>query len=369
IVFWGFSLNVVSSGSRLSEGLSLKRENPAYFKNSNLTLSLKRGILAQARISQSQEASPRSSEGFSLKRESHSVNQSQMPFLAQARHLSLRREFSSIAQDFTLPGRRKRVKTSTNRAPRNPRSVRNEGDGGSSSGVGQKFGLDPFYAPALQVERLAKKFGRKPTYIHYADMAWLVEQGFRYPQNLEVQGVVIFLELKGSIYPMQTFSINMVRNTNHAQPTVDDLKLMFPIKEGILVMLGILKSSSRLLAYGIFISHVIDHLAIDTSDVEKIVVNSREHLVGDNMIHKISIYKYDDEWMYLEDHNTTVDLNLSDEDENANQGGQNPNHHDEASNMSQGPSFGLAHLDVMEQRLNERIDSMNDRIMDEFHWQ
>ncbi|KAF1863172.1 hypothetical protein Lal_00012482 [Lupinus albus] len=28
-----------------------------------------------------------------------------MPFLAQARQLSLRRESSSIAQDFTLPGR------------------------------------------------------------------------------------------------------------------------------------------------------------------------------------------------------------------------------------------------------------------------
>ncbi|KAF1883418.1 hypothetical protein Lal_00042176 [Lupinus albus] len=33
--------------------------------------------------------------------------------------------------------------------------------------------------------------------------------------------------------------------------------------------------------------------------------------------------------------------------------------------MPQGPSFGLAHLDTMEQRLNERIDE----IMDEFHRQ
>ncbi|KAF1870608.1 hypothetical protein Lal_00025925 [Lupinus albus] len=51
----GFSLNVVSSGSRLSEGFSLKRENPAHVKNSNLILSLKRGILAQARDSRSRE--------------------------------------------------------------------------------------------------------------------------------------------------------------------------------------------------------------------------------------------------------------------------------------------------------------------------
>ncbi|KAF1870731.1 hypothetical protein Lal_00026467 [Lupinus albus] len=44
-----------TSGSRLSEEFSLGRENPAYFKNSDLTLSLKRGILALARISQCQQ--------------------------------------------------------------------------------------------------------------------------------------------------------------------------------------------------------------------------------------------------------------------------------------------------------------------------
>ncbi|KAF1867861.1 hypothetical protein Lal_00012757, partial [Lupinus albus] len=37
-------------------GFSLKRENSAHFKNSDLTLSLKRGILAQARISLSQQS-------------------------------------------------------------------------------------------------------------------------------------------------------------------------------------------------------------------------------------------------------------------------------------------------------------------------
>ncbi|KAF1879753.1 hypothetical protein Lal_00039697, partial [Lupinus albus] len=56
-----------------------------------------------------------------------------------------------------------------------------------------------------------------------------------------------------------------------------DLKLMFAIKEVIQDMAGIAKSSSRLLAYGIFISRVIDHLGIDTYDVDKIIVNSREH--------------------------------------------------------------------------------------------
>ncbi|KAF1893253.1 hypothetical protein Lal_00001701 [Lupinus albus] len=96
-----------SSGSRLSENISLERENPAHFKNSTLTLSLKRGILAQARISQCQQVPSRSSEVFSLKRESHSVNNPSLPFLAQARKLSLRRESSSIVQDFTLPAGRR----------------------------------------------------------------------------------------------------------------------------------------------------------------------------------------------------------------------------------------------------------------------
>ncbi|KAF1862165.1 hypothetical protein Lal_00026688 [Lupinus albus] len=87
-------------------------------------------------------------------------------------------------------------------------------------------------------------------------------------------------------------------NTNHAQPTINDLKLMFAIREGIMVnwpmeiikvMSCIASSSSRLLAYGIFISRVIDHLRIDTSNVEMVNVNSRQHLVGDNLIQKMDM--------------------------------------------------------------------------------
>ncbi|KAF1870639.1 hypothetical protein Lal_00026059 [Lupinus albus] len=46
--------------------LSLERENPAHFKSSTLTLSLKRGILAQARISQCQQVPSRSSENLTV---------------------------------------------------------------------------------------------------------------------------------------------------------------------------------------------------------------------------------------------------------------------------------------------------------------
>ncbi|KAE9612533.1 hypothetical protein Lal_00033270 [Lupinus albus] len=160
------------------------------------------------------------------------------------------------------------------------------------------------------------------------------------------------------------------RNTNHTQPTLNDLKLMFAIKESILVnwpseilkvMSGIEKFSSKLPAYEICISRVINQLGIDTSDMEIIAVNSRGHLVGDNLIHKMNIYKFGAEWMYQEDHNTTIDLDLSNEEEGVNQGEKNPEQqHVEASTMSQGPSFGLADLDVMEQHLNEQIDSMNE---------
>ncbi|KAF1864640.1 hypothetical protein Lal_00039274 [Lupinus albus] len=89
-------------------------------------------------------------------------------------------------------------------------------------------------------------------------------------------------------------------------------------------MSGIASSSSSFLVYEIFISCVINHLQIDTSDLEVMVTNSCEHLVGDNIIHKLDIYKYGALWMYQEDHNTTVDLELTDEDRDANQTEQNP---------------------------------------------
>ncbi|KAF1899665.1 hypothetical protein Lal_00019795 [Lupinus albus] len=150
------------------------------------------------------------------------------------------------------------------------------------------------------------------------------------------------------------------------QPSINDLKLMFAIKEGIMVnclaeimkvMSDIASSSSRLLCYGIFISRVIDHLGIDTSDVETIVVNPIEHLVGDNWIYKMGIYKYCAKWMYQEDHNTIVDLDFASEEEGVDQGEQNPEQqHDEAPNMPPVPSFKMDHLDAMEQLLNKMIN-------------
>ncbi|KAF1883367.1 hypothetical protein Lal_00042257 [Lupinus albus] len=67
------------------------------------------------------------------------------------------------------------------------------------------------------------------------------------------------------------------RNTNHAQATVNDLKLMFAIHEGILS-------------------------------------NTREHLVDEHLIHKMKIFWYTSQWMYQEDYRTTIDIDLSDEE-------------------------------------------------------
>ncbi|KAF1886026.1 hypothetical protein Lal_00021306 [Lupinus albus] len=109
-------------------------------------------------------------------------------------------------------------------------------------------------------------------------------------------------------------------------PTINDLKLMFIVKEDILinlpteilkVMSGITSYSSRLLAYEIFISHLIKHLGIETASELIILVNPIEHLVGGNLLNKMSIYKYGVERMYQEEYNTILDLVLSDEDENA----------------------------------------------------
>ncbi|KAF1879786.1 hypothetical protein Lal_00039732 [Lupinus albus] len=230
--------------------------------------------------------------------------------------------------------RPKRVKTIANR----PRRTFEEG-GPSTAGK-----RDPFFALALQASRLARFRGRKLAYVRYVDVPWLVEQGFQFPHELEVQGTNTFIKLHGKFYPSfirefysnflykngssgeplgnceneqwdefdalatyrsffrDTISVSpggltkvgalivenrllhyviaymlVQRNTNHAQPTTNDLKMIFAIKQGNLnnwhaeimrVMSRIATSSSRLLAYRIFISRIIDHMEIDTLDVE-----------------------------------------------------------------------------------------------------
>ncbi|KAF1898755.1 hypothetical protein Lal_00000657 [Lupinus albus] len=107
------------------------------------------------------------------------------------------------------------------------------------------------------------------------------------------------------------------RNTSHAQP---------PVKEGIMVnwfveimkvMSGIASSLSRLMAYGIFISHVIEHVGIDTTNEDLIVVKYPSgHLTDDSLIHKMSICKYGGVWMCEEEYQTINEILDEDEDVN-----------------------------------------------------
>ncbi|KAF1874113.1 hypothetical protein Lal_00041557 [Lupinus albus] len=214
---------------------------------------------------------------------------------------------------------------------------------------------DPFFAPELQASRLTRFHGRKLAYVRYADMPWLVEQG-----GLTKVGALI-VENRLLHYVIAYMLVQ--RNTNHAQPTTNDLKMIFAIKQGILVnwpveilrvMSGIATSSSRLLAYEIFISRIIDHMEIDTSDVEIKLTNTHDHQLGEYLIHKMDIYNISGTWMYQEDYRTTVDLDLSDEETPAKQQEQ-PTTLSEAPEASQAPPFGLAHLDALEQRLNLRV--------------
>ncbi|KAF1896112.1 hypothetical protein Lal_00042877 [Lupinus albus] len=101
---------------------------------------------------------------------------------------------------------------------------------------------------------------------------------------------------------------------------------------------------------------IIDHMEIHTSDVEIKLTNTHDHQLGEYLIHKMGIYRIGGTWIYQEDYRTTVDLELSDEETPTEQQEQ-PTAQPEAPEASQAPPFCLAHLDALEQRLNQRVDA------------
>ncbi|KAF1855267.1 hypothetical protein Lal_00037361, partial [Lupinus albus] len=150
------------------------------------------------------------------------------------------------------------------------------------------------------------------------------------------------------------------RNTNHAQPTVNDLRFMYAVKnnpeEILKIMNSVSLSQSKLLPYSIFISRIVDYLHIDVSDTIIVEYTDKDHLVGESLIHKMGIYKYGTIWQYQEDY-TTIGLDLSDDD---NQGGMGDKHAttqgEPFGTAPQNSAFGLDQLEGMEQRLNNRMD-------------
>ncbi|KAF1894096.1 hypothetical protein Lal_00004015 [Lupinus albus] len=131
------------------------------------------------------------------------------------------------------------------------------------------------------------------------------------------------------------------------------------------VMFGIASTRCRLLAYGIFISRIIDQMEIDTSNVEIKLTNTHDHQPSEYLIHKMGIYRIIGTCMYQEEYRTTVDLDLSDKETPAEQQEQ-PTAQPEAPEAFQAPPFDLAHLDALEQCVNQRIDaglqSLNDSV-------
>ncbi|KAF1898717.1 hypothetical protein Lal_00028232 [Lupinus albus] len=328
-------------------------------------------------------------------------------------------------------GRTKRVKTSATRVRR--REV------GSPS---TRDRSDPYYSLILQETRMAKFQGRKPTYIRYVDLTWLAEQNFSFPHDMEAQGTVQFLELKGQVYPTlvrefyanfrykdgkywsmisgNLFELNddifmnvgglsssgygigdcswvkenfdptegqltkagslsvenrllhyiiayilVQRNTNHAQPTVNDLRFMYAVKNNVMInwpeeilkiMSSVSLSQSKLLPYSIFISRIVDYLHINVSDTIIVEYTDKDHLVGESLIHKMGIYKYGTTWQYQEDY-TTIGIDLSDDDNQDGMGDQHATTQGEPSGSApQNSTFGLDQLEAMEQRLNNHMD-------------
>ncbi|KAF1854399.1 hypothetical protein Lal_00044352 [Lupinus albus] len=96
------------------------------------------------------------------------------------------------------------------------------------------------------------------------------------------------------------------RNTNHAQPTVNDLRFMYAVKNNVMInwpeeilkiMNSVSLSQSKLLPYSIFISRIVDYLRIDVSDTIIVEYTDKDHLY----------------LAYQEDY-TTFGLDLSDDD-------------------------------------------------------
>ncbi|KAF1894429.1 hypothetical protein Lal_00043727 [Lupinus albus] len=309
--------------------------------------------------------------------------------------------------------RPKRVKTSATRVRRREVGSPSARDRG-----------DPYYSLILQETRMAKFQGRKPTYIRYVDLTWLSEQNFSFPHDMEAQGTIQFMELKGQVYPalVREFYANfrykdgdcswvkenfdptevyksflrgphlyiqgqltkagslsvenrllhyiiayilVQRNTNHAQPTVNDLRFMYAVKNNVMInwpeeilkiMNSVSLSQSKLLPYSIFISRIVDYLRIDVSDTIIVEYTDKDHLVGESLIHKMGIYKYGSTWQYQEDY-TTFGLDLSDDDNQDGTDNQHATAQGEPSGSApQNSAFGFDQLEAMEQRLNNRMD-------------
>ncbi|CAL0308025.1 unnamed protein product [Lupinus luteus] len=166
------------------------------------------------------------------------------------------------------------------------------------------------------------------------------------------------------------------QNTNHAQPTVNDLRFMYAVKNNVMinwpeeilkVMYSVSTSQSKLLPYSIFISRVVEYLHIDVSDTIIIEYTDKDHLVGESLIHKMGIYKYGNTWKYQEDH-TTVDIELSSDEDQTGIEGQNATAQGEPSGSASQNMRNMVQSSVETQNrfIQTSIQSQSDLFSAEF---
>ncbi|KAF1896012.1 hypothetical protein Lal_00033452 [Lupinus albus] len=113
---------------------------------------------------------------------------------------------------------------------------RNFEEGGLSSAVAGRTASrrDPFFSHILQATRLALFQGRKLAYVRYA----------YFPHELEVQGSNTFIELHGKLYPslIREFYSNFIYKGGHYLTMVNGK--MSVLDEDLFLVVGGLSSSS-----------------------------------------------------------------------------------------------------------------------------
>ncbi|KAF1881633.1 hypothetical protein Lal_00039849, partial [Lupinus albus] len=233
-----------------------------------------------------------------------------------------------------------RVKTTAKRQ-------RNMDVGGSSSAASGITAArrDLYYSPTLQATRLAKFQDIKLTYIRYADISYLVEQGFEFPHQMELHEVqgkiypslvrefynnfqykdVVYMSLVGgkriTLYEQVFLDVGGLPNFKYPYGRSEtafwnafEFVKKWPLE--ILKVMSVTASSSiKSLCYGIFLSRVFEHIDIETLGLEVIHINPREHLIIVHLIHSLGIYSYGGIWEYRQNIDFEIECDESSEEE------------------------------------------------------
>ncbi|KAF1884279.1 hypothetical protein Lal_00042931 [Lupinus albus] len=237
-------------------------------------------------------------------------------------------------------------------APKRKRTASNNYIGFDNSSVisNSLFGFrDPYCASDLKLARLAKFTDRGITLTCYTNLSWMTESGFIFPELLRYQGV----QCKNGVYQTMVKDRFIIldedliadvgglarfgrpyalaveyrmmftllayclisQHTNHTEPTIDDLFLLFAIRERqrvnrpkliLLYMLEFSVATSGSLGYPLLISRIIEEALVDVSDKPFILTDISQHLLlGTCIYNHLNICKVDGAWTYFEDINAS----------------------------------------------------------------